>query len=300
MKPVILGLPGNETISHTLATRLDAEVGEAIVRHFPDGESYVRIKTQLSERQVIMVCTLDRPDKKILPLLFAAATAKDLGAPKIGLVAPYPAYMRQDRRFRPGEGITSVYFAHLLSNFIDWLVTVDPHLHRRSSLSEIYSIPSKVVHAAPRVSEWIRGNVNDPLLVGPDSESEQWVAAVAEAARAPYVVLKKSRRGDRDVEVSAPEIEQWRERTPVLVDDIISTARTMIETVAHLKRAEMRPTVCIGVHGIFAGNAYQELLSAGAGRVVTCNTVPHASNGIDLSGLLAEAVGEMGDRGYQS
>ncbi|HWO01931.1 MAG TPA: ribose-phosphate pyrophosphokinase, partial [Blastocatellia bacterium] len=245
--------------------------------------SYVRIKTQLSERQVIVVCTLDRPDEKIIPLLFAAATAKELGATKIGLVAPYLAYMRQDRRFRAGEAITSVHFAHLLSSFIDWLVTVDPHLHRRSSLSEIYSIPSKVVHAAQRVSEWIRENVNDPVLVGPDSESEQWVTAVAEAARAPYVVLKKSRRGDRDVEVSLPKTEQWRERTPVLVDDIISTARTMIETVSYLKRAEMRPAVCIGVHGIFAGNAYHELRTAGAARVVTCNTVPHASNGIDLS-----------------
>jgi ribose-phosphate pyrophosphokinase len=300
MKSVILGLPGNETISHTLATRLDAEVGEAIVRHFPDGESYVRIKTQLSARQVIMVCTLDRPHEKILPLLFAAATAKELGATKIGLVAPYLAYMRQDSRFRAGEAITSVHFARLLSSFIDWLVTVDPHLHRRSSLSEIYSIPSKVVHAAPRVSEWIRENVNDPVLIGPDGESEQWVAAVAAAVRAPYVVLKKFRRGDRDVEVSVPEIEQWQERTPVLVDDIISTARTMIETVAHLKAAGMRPPVCIGVHGIFAGNAHQELLTAGAARVVTCNTVPHASNGIDLSDLLVEAVGELGDRGFQS
>ena len=300
MKPVILGLPGNETICHALAKRLDAEVAEAIVRHFPDSESYVRIKTQLSERQVIMVCTLDRPDKKILPLLFAAATARELGATNIGLVAPYLAYMRQDRRFRAGEAITSVYFARLLSSFIDWLVTVDPHLHRRSSLSEIYSIPSKVAHAALTVSEWIRENVNDPVLIGPDSESEQWVAAVAAAARAPYVVLEKRRRGDRDVEVSVPEIEQWQERTPVLVDDIISTARTMIETVAHLKRAEMRPAVCIGVHGIFAGDAYAQLLAAGAARVVTCNTVPHASNGIDLSDLLAEAVGELGDPGFQS
>ena len=68
----------------------------------------------------------------MLPLIFAAATARELAAAKIGLVAPYLAYMRQDRRFNPGEAVTSRQVAGLLSSAFDWLVTVDPHLHRYS------------------------------------------------------------------------------------------------------------------------------------------------------------------------
>ncbi len=293
MKPLILTLPGNTALATALAERLGAEIGGMTIRHFPDGESYVRIDTPVTGRDVILLCTLDRPDDKLLPLLFAAGTTKELGAARVGLVAPYLAYMRQDRRFQPGEAVTSHCFARLLSGFVDWLVTVDPHLHRRGNLSEIYSIPTQVAHAAPLISGWIRNNVASPVLVGPDSESEQWVAAVAKDAGAPYVVLRKIRRGDREVEVSVPDVERWRARTPVLVDDIISTAHTMIETVGHLRRAQLAPPVCIGVHAVFAGDAHAELLAAGAARVMTGNTIAHESNAIDVSGPLAEAVREL-------
>lgn len=121
--------------------------------------------------------------------------------------------MRQDRRFQPGEAVTSSAFARIISREVDWLVTVDPHLHRRSALSEIYSVPSTALHAAPLLASWIRENVERPLLVGPDSESAQWVAAVAETVGCPLVVLEKIRRGDRDVEVSVPQVERWTAHT---------------------------------------------------------------------------------------
>lgn len=296
MTLLLLSPGGNERFADLLqpvlreATGGAAERGFVTLRRFPDGETYVRLESPVRDRDVAVICTLDRPDDKLLPLFFLAATARDLGATRVGLVAPYLAYMRQDRRFTDGEGVTSGYFASLLSRSFDWLVTVDPHLHRRASLAEIYSIPATVVHAAPRVAEWIRATLPKPLLVGPDSESQQWVDAVASMAGAPSIVLEKVRRGDRDVSVAVPEVGRWRDHTPVLVDDIISTARTMIETVGHLHRAGMAPPVCIGVHPVFAGAAHEELLAAGAARVVTCNTIPHVSNGIDLSGEVARAI----------
>ncbi len=294
MKPLILALPENGSFSKILATHLDAEIGIIELRKFPDGETYVRIDTELENRSVVLVATLAEPDDKILPLIFAAATARDLGATNVGFVVPYLAYMRQDRRFKAGEGVTSTYFAAILNRWIDWLVTVDPHLHRWTSLQEIYTMPSEVVHAAPLISSWIKENVSRPLLIGPDIESEQWVSHVAQEAGAPYLVLEKIRKGDRDVEVSIPDVDAWRDRTPVLVDDIISTARTMIETVGHLMQAELRSPICIGVHGIFAGDAYDNLLASGAERVVTCNTVPHSSNMIDVSGLLSDSIKQRG------
>lgn len=61
----------------------------------------------------------------------------------MGLVAPYLAYMRQDQQFRPGEVVTSRMFAALVSRHVDWLVTVDPHLHRVHALDEIYAVPTR-------------------------------------------------------------------------------------------------------------------------------------------------------------
>ena len=290
MTALVIALPGNEALGRALADRLDVELGKAVFHQFPDGETHIQLLTPAKGRSVALVDTLAKPNEKIMPLLFAAATAKDLGAKRVGLVTPYLAYMRQDKRFNPGDGITSVYFAKLLSQWVDWLVTVDPHLHRRSSLDEIYSIPSTVVQAAPSIAAWIKRNVERPVLVGPDEESKQWVSTVAKLADAPYLVLTKIRYSDNQVEVSSPDIERWSDRTPVLVDDIISTAHTMIETVKGLDKAGLAAPVCIGVHAVFAGTAYDDLLASGASDVVTCNTIPHSSNGIDLAEPLAEAA----------
>lgn len=290
MSLLLLPLPGNEAQARTLAALGGAELGSVTVRRFPDGETYVRLDTTVGNRDVALVSSLHRPDDKLLPLIFVAETARELGAARIGLIAPYLAYLRQDRRFIEGEAVTSRYFARLLSESFDWLVTIDPHLHRLPSLGAVYSIPSRVLHAASYVSTWIREHVAQALLVGPDAESTQWVEAVAHAAESPFVVLEKERRGDREVAVSVPQVDRWRERTPVLVDDIISTGRTMIETIGHLRRAGFRPPVCIGVHAVFAKHAYQDLLAAGAASVVTCNSIPHPSNRIDVMPLLAEGA----------
>jgi ribose-phosphate pyrophosphokinase len=284
-------MPGNEAMTLALAQALGAEVGQLELRSFPDGETYLRYLTDLSERTLVIICTLDRPNAKILPLLFAAATARELGTAKIGLVAPYLAYMRQDRRFKPGEAVTSRQIAHLLSSAFNWLVTIDPHLHRYGSLGEIYRIPTRVVHAAPLISEWIRAHVVNPLIIGPDSESEQWVSAVAKDVDAPFTVLEKIRHGDRDVEITVRNLDHLTDRTPVLLDDIISSGRTMIEAVRLIRARGVPKPICIAVHGLFADNSDQLLAHAGA-RVVTTNSVPHQTNGIDVAKILATSISD--------
>lgn len=293
MKTLLVALPGNEEMCRRLVAPMRAERADAVFHRFPDGETYVRFESDVRGATVWLVCTLDRPDPKFIPLMIAAETARDLGAGRVGLIAPYLAYMRQDARFRPGEAVSSAYFARVLSCVVDALVTVDPHLHRRSSLAEIYSIPTAVVHASRTVAAWLRDNVDRPVIVGPDAESEQWVADVAAQAGAPHIVLAKVRRGDRDVQVSVPDVAMWTGYTPVLVDDIVSTARTMIETVGHLRAAQMTPPVCIAVHAIFADDAYTSLLKAGASRVVTTDTITHKSNAINLTTQVAAAAASL-------
>jgi ribose-phosphate pyrophosphokinase len=289
MNRVLVSLPGNEALCASLARAVHGEIAPGEHRRFPDGDSYVRLDASVEGADVALVCTLDRPDEKVVPLLLAAETARDLGAARVGLVAPYLSYLRQDRRFRPGEGVTSRYFARLLSGCVDWLLTVDPHLHRYRSLAEIYTIPARAVHSAPLLAAWVRAHVEAPLIIGPDRESERWATAVAAAAGAPCEVLEKVRHGERDVEVSVPNATRWRDRTPVLVDDVISTGRTLAESLRHLGSAGRKPPVCLGVHAVFVDGALEALRAAGASRIVTCNTIPHETNAIDVTELLASA-----------
>ena len=111
---MICAFPGNETLGERLRAELGAEALGLEWRRFPDGESYVRF-TRPFQDHLTIVCTLNDPDTKALALLYAARTARELGAASVGLVAPYLGYMRQDRRFRDGEAVTSVHFAALIS-----------------------------------------------------------------------------------------------------------------------------------------------------------------------------------------
>lgn len=284
---LLFAYPDNEEQAVSFVKEAGHELGVVKIHHFPDGESLVQLETDVKDRDVILFCSLDHPDSKAMTIMFFAKTVKELGAKSVGLITPYLGYMRQDKRFHEGEAITSNIFAAFLSQHFDSLITIDPHLHRHKEMSEIYTIPAQVIHAADAIADWIKDNIDKPVLVGPDEESDQWVSDVAQRAGAAYTVLTKTRHGDRDVEVSVPDVDQYKDHTPVLVDDIISTARTMIAAVKHLKEAGMKPPVCIGVHAVFAGDGYEALQAAGTGKIITCNTIPHPTNAIDLSRLLA-------------
>lgn len=169
---------------------------------------------------------------------------------------------------------------------------VDPHLRRYPDLDAIYPVATRVVDAAPLLSAWIKSNVTEPLLVGADIESEQWVSAVAGMAKVPYRVLRKERRGDRDVAIVVPDLHLFADRVPVLIDDIVSTGGTMIETVHHLREQRLPPAVCMAVHALFSEESYGKLTDI-ASAVVTTNAVPHSSNAIDLAPIIAESVREL-------
>lgn len=297
---MVIAMPGTEALASAIAAAIAGELTAIETRRFPDDEIYLRLQADPKGRSTVVVGTLDRPDGKLLSVLFAAGATRSLGATQVGLVAPYLPYMRQDKRFKDGEAVTSVHFADVISSAFDWLATVDPHLHRYSSLAEVYRIPAIALQAAPLLSAWIRQHVDRPLLVGPDAESEQWVSAVAARAEAPHVVLGKERFGDRDVRVSVPDLSRWAGHTPVLVDDIVSSARTMIEACRHLVAAGFPRPVCVAVHALFAGDAFPALTEV-AGRVVTANTVRHETNAIDIAPLfgrsLLDLLGEGRARG---
>lgn len=287
---LIIALPGAAALAAGLAAQLDCAWSELALHRFPDGEALVRIDAPLQGRCVVLAGSLHHPDEKTLPLLFAADAARELGAAQVALVAPYLAYMRQDRRFNPGEAVTSRSYARLLSGSFDFLVTVDPHLHRWRALADLYPIRTQVVASAAPVGRWLRRHVAKPLIVGPDEESGQWVAEVAAAARAPWTVMDKQRKGDRDVVVKMAQGGRWPVRTPVLVDDIVSTGQTLLAAVVALREAGLAAPLCVATHALFNPDALYRLLEAGVSRVVTCDTIPHPTNAIEMAPLLAKAV----------
>jgi ribose-phosphate pyrophosphokinase len=287
---VVLTFPELQFQGLHLARLLQARQVPLGWRRFPDGESLVTIEPKLSGDDVIVLAGLRNPDTAALALRFAAETAREFGARSVGLVAPYLPYMRQDKRFHSGEAVSAPLFARFLAQSVDWLVTVDPHLHRNPSLDVLFTIPTRNVAAAPAMADWLQANVPNAILIGPDSESAQWVSDIAARARVPFQVLTKTRDGDRAVRVSLPDPDGARGRIPVIVDDIVSSGHTMLETLRHLAALGLASATCLVTHAVFADDAYDQLIAAGAQRVVSTDTIPHqASNAIPMAPLLASA-----------
>ena len=288
---ILFTIPGSEEIGRALTQQLNAEEGNAVIRRFPDGETLVKVLSDVYGREAMIVCSLNNPDEKLLPLYLLAKTLKEFGASSVLLIAPYLAYIRQDKSFSFGECISAPLFAQLLSTCVDQLITIRPHFHTAKSLSELYSIHTSGVSAAPVISSWITNNVSKPVLISPDSESSQWVKKMAEDIQVPFVGFNKRRKTDEDVELllSQSAIIDFA-HTPVIIDDAITTGATMKEAITTLRKFATAQPVCIAVHGLFVRGAYDKLMKAGAGKVITTNTITHPTNAIGVEQILAEEV----------
>jgi len=276
-----------------LAAALGAPYAEAEIHIFPDGERKLRLPTPLAAH-VIFCRSLNDPDHKLIELLLAAGSARDNGARQLTLVTPYLAYMRQDIAFHPGEAVSQRIIGALLAQTFDAVITVDAHLHRISQLSQAIPLPHAINLSATRaMGQFIARECPGALLLGPDGESRQWVAAVAEAAGGlDFGVANKTRRGDRDVSITMPSID-FHNRQVILVDDVASTGRTLALAAQQAREAGAIETHCLVTHGLFMGDALAQLKDAGIDKVWSTDSVPHASNCITLAGLLAEAVKQI-------
>ena len=287
---ILVAFPEMMPLAERLAPALGAEPRVLDWHRFPDGESLVSLPGDLEGADVALLATLRDPDRLALPLRFTAATAREMHARRVGLIAPYLGYMRQDRRFEAGQAVSAPLFAQFLGESFDWLVTVDPHLHRIARLQDVFPMPAMRAVSAPLLATWISTNLPDAVLLGPDSESQQWVAEVARLAGRPYEVLRKVRSGDRSVDVSVPESAALREGTPVILDDIASSGSTMARAVDRLLAAGTAAPVCLVIHAVFADGAQDTIMSAGAAGIISTDTIPHPTNAIGIAGLLAEAI----------
>lgn len=288
---MLLGFPEYQNPARALASALGIPFAMINVHRFPDGESKLTLPDQLAAH-VVFCRSLHQPNDKLIELLLAAKTARELGAKRLTLVAPYLCYMRQDIAFNPGETVSQKIVGNFLAALFDDVITVDPHLHRIDTLAEAVPASNSIaLSAAPAMSAFL-GNKNQPLLIGPDSESQQWVEDIAQRGGHDFGVASKTRLGDREVIIKLPDIN-LQNRSIVLVDDVISSGETMAITAEECLAAGAREVDVLATHPLFAVGAEQRLREAGVTNIWSSDSIPHPSNAISLCEILAEAVGTL-------
>lgn len=289
MSTLFFDLSDNLNLSAPVCEKIGATMGKLSMHYFPDGEVNIQLLSDCKDKTVVVLADLSHPNSKILPLLFILRMIKEQNPNKVVLISPYLPYMRQDAVFQEGESILAKHFAEILSENLDALITVDPHLHRFFSLDQVYPIRTYLAHTTSPIAQWIKVHVNQPVIVGPDSESRQWVEAIAGEIKVPFLVANKVRRGDKDVEITIKGLDEFKDKTVVIVDDIVSTGHTILEITKHLEESGINNIICIATHAIFNENAYGKLAHSHLSQIVSCNTIPHVSNAVDVSDSIAES-----------
>lgn len=286
---IVIGFPEYEAPGQRLAEALRVDYRSAEVHRFPDDECKVRIPATLPSHTIFCRSLFD-PDHKLIELLLAADAARRHGATTLTLVAPYLAYLRQDAEFTPGEAISAHTIGKLLGQNFQQLITVDPHLHRIRTLNDVLcGAHGTVVSAASAMARHIAARVTTPLLLGPDSESAQWVSQIAAIHGWQWAVANKVRHDDYHVSELLPMISFAR-RNVVLVDDMISTGRTAARAAEACYEAGAENVYCAVTHGLFSGDSARVLMAAGVREIWSSDSVPHATNAYLLAPAIAAVL----------
>ena len=293
---LIFGGSASEVLAIDVARRLGLAVSKLETKRFPDGEKYLRVQQDVSGQCVVVIqSTFHNPDEYLFEYLLIADSMRDLGAKKIIAVIPYLAYARQDERFNPGEAVTIQTVAKLIESVgTNEFYTVDAHLHRISDISEIFSISAHNLSGVPLLAEYISRNIklDDLVVIGPDEESEQWAAAAARVLGVDFDVLEKKRISAERVEIKTRRLDV-KNRNVVVIDDIISTGGTMVETTKVLRREGARKIVVGCIHPVLVGNALARLYDSGADFVLGTDSIPSPISRVSLAPAIASALGKV-------
>ncbi len=284
---IVLGFPDYINQAEQFAEALNLPCQSVDIHHFPDGESKIQLPEQLPD-QVVLFYSLDRPNAKLIKLILAASGARTMGTKQIALVAPYLCYMRQDKAFHKGEVISQQVIGRLLASYFDKVLTVDAHLHRVHNLSEAIPVAAAInITATDAMAQYINQHIDHPYLLGPDGESEQWVSDIAVRYQMDYGVATKERYGDRNVKVNVPA-GPYQGRNIVLVDDVASTGKTLLEAAKALAEYQPASISVLVTHALFVDDAMEQLTQAGVTNIWSCDSINHSTNVVKLAQSLAD------------
>ncbi len=286
---MVLGFSEFGSQGKLLAEILQCPFEEVIIHCFPDGESKITLPENLPER--IIICrSLNQPNAKLIELFLTADAARLAGVKHITLVAPYLCYMRQDIAFHPGEVVSQKIMGQMLAQHFDALFTIDPHLHRIDSLQQAVPLAEAVALAASvPMAAFLQQNFTQAVIVGPDVESEQWVAAVSKLNNWPYQIAAKERFGDAEVAVVLADF-CYQNQHVVIVDDIASTGKTLEATALIILKSQPASLSVMVTHALFAGNAVSNLKKLGVDNIWSSDAIPHETNAFSIMPHMARFI----------
>lgn len=220
---------------------------------FPDGEQYVRLQASVAGEDIVLVQTT-HPDPKIVELLLLEDAIREGGARSLQVVIPYFGYGRQDKKFVDGECISARVLAKHVQAQADRILTMGLH---NPSVLKFFDIPAIEVEGMTAVARYLRGRGVD-LVLSPDKGAVRHAQTVSKDLGVPWDYLEKERIDSFTVRMAPKELEV-ADRKIAIVDDLISTGRTIVTATSALKQQGAKSVVALCIHGLFSADALEIL-----------------------------------------
>ena len=283
--------PLAEEICHALGTRL----GKAMVGKFSDGEVQVEIEETVRRQEVFVVQSTCAPSaENLMELLVLIDALKRASAATVTAVVPYFGYARQDRRSRSARvPITAKVAAKMFSAVsTDRVLTVDLHAEQ---IQGFFDFPVDNVYASPLLLAdiWRNHGRDDLIVVSPDVGGVVRARAIAKRLDDADLAIIDKRRPRANVATVMNIIGDVRDKTCVLVDDIVDTAGTLCAAAAALKANGARKVLAYCTHAVLSGPAISNLEASRLDQLVVTDTIPLSEAGRACSRIRQLSVSEM-------
>jgi ribose-phosphate pyrophosphokinase len=271
----------SQVLATQVARALKTTVVDVKYSRFPDGEHYL-LAGEIDDEMVIVGSVVDNDSLVQLMLLVDAC---DRATNR--LVLPYMAYARQDKRFRPGEPVSSRVVARAISQGVSEVITVNIH---EKEILKSFSVPAHNLSLGKDIGSYVRTlQLDNPLILAPDEGAMVFAEQVASVGGWEYDHLKKTRLSGVEVKM-APRQLSAQSRSVVIVDDIISTGGTIATATGMLYQQGAKDVFAACVHGVFIGGAYIRLIATGIRDVVCSDTIERSCSRVSAADQIARAL----------
>ena len=279
----------SEDLGRKLARKIKANLVKSEVRVFPDGESKITLKGNISKRKSIVVQSIYPPvDTNLIQALSLISKAKE-NSSEVIVVVPYMGYARQDREFLPGEIVTMKVMAKLFKGAgASKLIVVD--IHSLIGL-KFFTIKSKNVSAVPDLAGYFKKmSLKNPLVVSPDQGGKERAMEFAKEMGIEFIALEKKRdRKTGKVQIKTKKADVTG-RDLILVDDMISTGGSIVNATKFLKKEKCNRVFVACTHALLMNNAEKKIKKSGVTKIISANTIPGNTSIVDVSNAIAKAI----------
>lgn len=268
-------------LADEICEQLDCELSKSTTERFSDGEFNFSIGENVRGSDVFIVQPTCPPtDANLMEMLIMIDTCVRASAERVTAVIPYFGYARSDKKDRPRVPIAAKLVANLLTTAgAQRILTIDLHA---SQIQGFFDIPVDHLYAAPIVVEYFKANLIENLIVvAPDTGGAERARAYAKRLDAGLALCDKRRERANEADVMNI-VGDVRGKNCLIIDDMCDTGGTICKVAEALYKAGANEIFACFTHGVFSGQAVENISSSHLKKVIVTNTIPIRDNGMPL------------------